>query len=81
MSFKDESSFWVELVTKNDKGKVEKTGKVRIQVDILTKEHAEANKVGEARSEPNQNPYLPQPVGRLTLGLNPLKMLVSLLFQ
>ena len=34
------------------------------------------NKVGEARQEPNINPYLPPPVGRISLTLNPWKMFV-----
>jgi hypothetical protein len=38
---------------------------------------AEANKVGEARQEPNVNPFLPPPIGRLSFSLNPLKMFVS----
>jgi len=38
---------------------------------------AEANKVGEARQEPNVNPFLPPPLGRLSFSLNPLKMFVS----
>ncbi len=37
------------------------------------------NKVGEARSEPNANPFLPPPVGRISFSLNPLKMFVSIL--
>ena len=35
---------------------------------------AEANKVGEARQEPNHSPFLPPPVGRLSFSLNPWKM-------
>lgn len=38
---------------------------------------AEQNKVGEARQEPNANPFLPPPIGRLSFSLNPLKMFVS----
>lgn len=30
MDFKDDSSFWVQLTTRNAKGEIEKTGKVRI---------------------------------------------------
>ena len=36
---------------------------------------AEKNKVGDARQEPNHSPFLPPPVGRLSLSLNPFKML------
>ena len=34
------------------------------------------NKVGEARSDPNSNPFLPPPFGRINLTINPLKMFV-----
>ncbi len=64
-------------MTRDKDGKIEKTGKVRIQVDIYPKALAEMNKVGEARQEPNCNPFLAPPVGRLSFSLNPLKMFVS----
>lgn len=37
-------------------------------------DYAEANKVGAAREEPNANPFLPPPVGRLFFSLNPCVM-------
>ena len=49
LDWKDENSFWIQLTGKDEKGKMEKTGKVRIQVDIIPKDYAEMNKVGEAR--------------------------------
>jgi len=51
---------------------------IRIQVDVLPVAEALKNKVGEAREEPNVNPYLPKPEGRLEFSLNPLKMLEQL---
>lgn len=74
MDFKDDNTFWVQLTTRDSKGEIEKTGKVRIQIDIYPKAMADLNKVGEARQEPNANPFLPPPVGRLSFSLNPLKM-------
>ena len=56
MDFKDDTSFWVDLVSRNDKGQIEKTGRVRMSIEILSKENAETSIVGEARSEPNMNP-------------------------
>jgi hypothetical protein len=53
-------------------------GQVRIQIDILPKDQALMNKVGECRQDPNVNPYLPPPIGRLSLTINPFKMFVSL---
>lgn len=49
MTFKDDSTFWVQLTTIDKNGKVEKTGKVRVQIDVYPKAMAENNKVGEAR--------------------------------
>lgn len=77
MNFKDDSTFWIQLTTIDSNGKVEKTGKVRLQVDVYPKAMAENNRVGEARQEPNCNPFLPPPIGRLSFSLNPLKMFVS----
>lgn len=78
MDFKDDSSFWVQLITRDENGQIEKTGKVRVQIDVYPKKLAEMNKVGEARNEPNVNPFLPPPIGRLSFSLNPLKMFVSI---
>ena len=36
---------------------------------------AEKNKQGDGRSEPNNDPVMPEPVGRLEFTLNPFKML------
>jgi hypothetical protein len=35
---------------------------------------AEKTKIGSARDEPNIEPYLPPPVGRLRFTLNPYEM-------
>ena len=75
----DGQSFWVNLLNKNEKGELEINGRLRIQIDVLPKVEAEKNKVGEAQSEPNVNPFLPQPEGRMTLSLNPFKMIAQLI--
>ena len=36
---------------------------------------ADANKVGEARNDPNHDPFCPPPTGRISFSLNPFKML------
>lgn len=75
LEFKDDNTFFVVVKGKDEKtGQLVDNGKVRIQIDIYPKEHAEKNKVGEARQEPNHSPFLPPPVGRISLSLNPLKM-------
>jgi hypothetical protein len=40
---------------------------------------AEDNPVGRGRSEPNHDPYLPLPMGRLQFTANPFMMLKELL--
>jgi len=67
---------YLPLYTKNKKtGKIEKCGKVGVQVDIIPGDMAEKNAVGKARDNPNHSPFLPQPKGRLEFSLNPIKML------
>ena len=79
----DNTSFWLELKNrevdeKTGKSNVVSNGRLRIQIEIHPVELARQNPVGQAREEPNVNPYLPLPVGRMTLSLNPLKMLNQL---
>ena len=70
----DGNSFFVQMNSKNDKGQMEMNGHVRIQIEICPVDYAEKNKVGDAREEPNANPFLPPPVGRLSFSLNPCTM-------
>ena len=72
------NKFFVDLMGKNDKGKVTCMAKVRLQVDVLPMRLAEKNKVGKARDSPNHSPFLPQPQGRLEFSMNPLKMINQL---
>lgn len=52
--------------------------KICLFLNLFTFYRAEANKVGEARQEPNHSPFLPPPVGRISFSLNPFKMLNQL---
>ena len=51
---------------------------MRIGINITPGEMAKSNPVGNGRTEPNQSPYLPPPVGRISFSLNPFSMLVSI---
>mmetsp|Transcript_19079 Transcript_19079/g.72115 ORF Transcript_19079/g.72115 Transcript_19079/m.72115 type:complete len:2052 (-) Transcript_19079:79-6234(-) len=53
-------------------------GHVWISVEIWPKSYAEGYPVGTGRSDPNQNPYLPPPVGRLQFSLNPFYMMYQI---
>ena len=72
--WKDDQTFWLPMTSKNDKGQIENNGYVRVQIDIVPADYADKNKVGSAREEPNANPFLPPPIGRLSFSLNPCKM-------
>ena len=67
-------TFWVDLTSKEN-GKDVCNGRLKLQIDILPKKDALLNPVGEAQSEPNLNPFLPKPFGRIEFSLNPFKML------
>ena len=71
---KDEESFWVPMISKNAQGVLDTNGFVRIRIDITSMKEAEKTKIGSARDEPNIEPYLPPPVGRLRFTLNPYEM-------
>lgn len=74
MEWHDEESFWLPLSAKNDKGVLENNGYVRVRIDVVPAEYAVKNPVGSAREDPNIEPYLPPPVGRMTFSLNPCAM-------
>lgn len=52
--------------------------KIVLSIDILTEKEAELNPAGFGRSDPNQDPYLPGPIGRFKFSLNPFTMLNQL---
>ena len=52
-----------------------KGGRVLCSLEVLPQWYADLHPVGKGRSEPNMNPYLPPPVGRIKFTLNPFKML------
>lgn len=69
--------------------KLKKSSKIRISMDLVPKEEyiigvilvlifrAEKVPVGVGRGDPNQDPYLPPPVGRFQFTMNPFKLIVS----
>lgn len=71
---KESERFFVDFNTKDSSGKESSVGKVLISVEILPLVKAKSCINGEGRSEPNIEPILPQPEGRVSLSMNPLKM-------
>ena len=58
-------------VTDKNTGVATPMGEICYSIQIWPKEKALVMPVGAARSEPNTNPYLPPPVGRLKWSWNP----------
>jgi len=73
----EQTKFWVQCYKgkKEAAGQGEKSGRVMCSLEILPKKLADLDKVGKGRDDPNVNPYLPPPVGRLEFTLNPFKMM------
>lgn len=53
-------------------------GRLKMSLEVYPKKEAEANPVGAGQSEPNINPFLPKPFGRIEFSINPFKMLAQL---
>ena len=52
--------------------------KLRIDLRIVPMEQVKSKPVGPGRENPNMEPFLPPPIGRIQFSLNPCKMLVSI---
>ena len=50
-----------------------------MRIELVTKENALENPLGEGRNEPNTDPFLPPPEGRIEFSLDPWKMLKQLI--
>ncbi|CAM9371706.1 unnamed protein product, partial [Hapterophycus canaliculatus] len=71
---------WLELTRRDpEAGTIERMGKLLISLELLPKEAADAQPVGSGRNDPNQNPYLPPPAGRMKFSFNPFRLSMSLL--
>ena len=54
------------------------SGRIALSLSLVPKEEYENDPVGKARDEPNKDPCLPPPQGRLSFTLNPLAILKEL---
>ena len=54
-------------------------GKVLLSVQLVPAELVGHYPAGSGRSDPNANPHLPKPTGRLQFSLNPFRMLYRLI--
>ena len=62
--------FWVKMEKDGVKG-----GRVLCSLEVVPQWYADLYPVGKGRDEPNINPYLPPPVGRIKFTLNPITCL------
>jgi hypothetical protein len=53
-------------------------GRVAVSISIVPESEYETDPVGAGRNEPNKDPYLPPPNGRLSFSLNPMAIFYEL---
>ncbi|CAG9328112.1 unnamed protein product [Blepharisma stoltei] len=75
LSKKQSDCFWINLSKVDKKGKVSEAGKIKISFELVPKDAALNNPVGEGRSDPNVDPFLPEPTGRFKWSWNPLSLI------
>jgi len=76
----EDGSFRVKVFGKNDEtGEAECNGIIRMLIDVVPVKIAEESPVGGAQDDPNNSPYLPPPIGRISFTLNPWKLFNMLL--
>jgi len=83
----ESSKFWVPLsdfnrdptsTDKADKEYFEQPPRIVMSLQLIPKAQAEKIQAGDGRSEPNKNPVMPKPVGRLRFTLNPFSIISQL---
>lgn len=72
---KEIPKFWIDFKTVDKNGKETRAGRVQISFELVPDSRAKACPVGEGRNEPNIDPPLPKPDGRMEWTFNPVKMM------
>ena len=68
--------FWMPILFKNSEdGLVENRGYMQVTVHMLLKTDADKYPQGEGREEPNNDPFCPEPEGRIKFTINPFDMI------
>ena len=78
---KESSKFVKKMVPKfsqKEEGEEQKPVFIKLSVDCVTIEEAETSPVGIGRGDPNQSPYLEEPVGRFKWTMNPFLLMEQL---
>ena len=74
LEFEKDDTFWLTTTSQKDNKPV----KIRLDLRILPISAAKQCAVGTGRNEPNLDPYLTHPVGRIAFTMNPCKMIDQL---
>lgn len=77
-SKEDAEKFWINCKRRNKKMQLEDGGRVQISFELVPIVAAKACEVGNGREEPNVDPYLPEPMGRVKWSWNPWTMYCQL---
>ena len=70
------AKFWMPVRSKSAS---KHQGKLLLSVQLVPVAFVDGLPAGKGRGEPNRNPTLPKPVGRLKFSLNPFKMLSQMI--
>ena len=71
----ESDKFWIDCMRRRADGKMVHGGRVQVSLELVPAQQAQACPVGEGRSEPNLDPFLPPPVGRFSWTWNPCKLI------
>lgn len=76
----DKDRFWLPIRRHNKEQDVYvQSGEILCSITVIPKVQAEKLPQGEARQEPNSDPFCPEPEGRIKLSINPLEMLEQII--
>lgn len=72
----DPEKFWVPILYKDSETEiVENRGWMQVTVHMMLASEAEKYPQGEAREEPNNEPFCPEPEGRIKFTVNPFDLI------
>lgn len=78
IEWESETEFWLNCTRTETDGTVNPSGSVLCSLELLPMWKADQVKVGKGRDDPNCNPFLPPPVGRIRFSLNPYVLIGQL---
>lgn len=78
IKFESDEKFWINCTRSDSLDNLENKGSILCSLEILPIWKAEEIVVGNGRSEPNCNPYLPPPEGRIHWTWNPYVLIGQL---